>query len=504
MVPRGLPYSDKYVALAPPGVANSEADFEIEFPESGSYELWAFYSAADSRPLALVFDGEVVSDKALGGVNGSWQTSASTWERQLVLTDVSAGKHTITVRASSPDIPHFSAFKLVPLFEMKGNWNVPRAIAKEKIGSASAWRPSPWSGGWYEYIARDRYQRKESGETFSDHFARETALALVPRANVTVTASAKPFDLAQGEINLNDELTYVPGMFDSEEENADAAEDRALYFRAAVADDADDSRSKTPSDEVFVARSSRFIELLDRSAAAIDRFRSDSGDDEYLSESLAKLNELREQGNEAFGAYQANPTDESAAKCAELYVDAVRLYTRVGWANPILDFDKLIFVQRNANDLGLPQNYQSNCVLNPNAFDDALKTLSLPFVFDETDAEETDKQIASDADVAPAIATLFKPDYPTFLGDLDLHFDAEKALVSATDRERRWNVFELDLKAAQENKPTDEALKAKLPNFPDADSYDACYLPDDSIIFTSTACYIGVPCVSGTTRVTNT
>ena len=107
----------------------------------------------------------------------------------------------------------------------------------------------------------------------------------------------------------------------------------------------------------------------------------------------------------------------------------------------------MIFVQRNANDLGLPQNYQSNCVLNPNAFDDALKTLSLPFVFDETDAEETDKQIASDADVAPAIATLFKPDYPTFLGDLDLHFDAEKALVSATDRERRWNVFELDLKA---------------------------------------------------------
>ena len=504
MVPRGLPYSDKYVALAPPGVANSEADFEIEFPESGSYELWAFYSAADSRPLALEFDGEVVSDKALGGVNGSWQTSASTWERQLVLSNVSAGKHTITVRASSPDIPHFSAFKLVPVFEMKGNWNVPRAIAKEKIGSASAWRPSPWSGGWYEYIARDRYLRKESGETFSDHFARETALALVPRANVTVTASAKPFDLAQGEINLNDELTYVPGMFDSEEEDAAASEDRALYFRAAVADDADDSRSKTPGDEVFVARSSRFIELLDRSAAAIDRFRSDSGDDEYLSESLAKLNELREQGNEAFGAYQANPTDESAAKCAELYVDAVRLYTRVGWANPILDFDKLIFVQRNANDLGLPQNYQSNCVLNPNAFDDALKTLSLPFVFDETDAEETDKQIASDADVAPAIATLFKPDYPTFLGDLDLHFDAEKALVSATDRERRWNVFELDLKAAQENKPTDEALKAKLPNFPDADSYDACYLPDDSIIFTSTACYIGVPCVSGTTRVTNT
>ena len=38
---------------------------------------------------------------------------------------------------------------------------------------------------------------------------------------------------------------------------------------------------------------------------------------------------------------------------------------------------------------------------------------------------------------------------------------------------------------------------------PDVDSYDACYLPDGRILFTSTACFIGVPCVYGSSHVAN-
>jgi len=43
----------------------------------------------------------------------------------------------------------------------------------------------------------------------------------------------------------------------------------------------------------------------------------------------------------------------------------------------------------------------------------------------------------------------------------------------------------------------------QLPLIPDADvdNYTSCYLPDDSIIFTSTAPFIGVPCVRGTSHV---
>ena len=506
MTLRGLPYSDKYVALCPPsGSKDSHADFEIEFPESGDYEFWAFFSAENSRPLTIELDGAVVSDKALAGTNGSWLTSASSWEKEFVLAGVSAGKHTITVHAFSPDIPHFSAFKLVPLFDMKTRWNVPRALAEEKIKNIDGWTPSPWSGGWYEYIARDRYLRKESGETFSDHFARETALALAPRTSITVEASATSFDANLQDVDLFDELTYAPGMFGSTpEESAQDDETPVFHLRATFARSADDADSKLPNVETFVVCASRFDEMLDRAAAAIERFRQDSGEDDYLAKTEAKIEDLRSSGKEAFDLYKNDQSDANALKCAELYVAASRLYARVGWANPILDFDKLLYILRGASDLGLPQNYQSNCVLNPNGFDDVLKTLALPFVFDETNSEDVDDLIASDSDVSPRSATLFKPDYPTFLGDLDLHFDAQKALISSTTRDRRWNVFELDLNAAQENKATDETMKAKLPEFPDADSYDACYMPDDSVIFTSTACYIAVPCVSGTTRVTNT
>ncbi|MFH1268479.1 MAG: SUMF1/EgtB/PvdO family nonheme iron enzyme, partial [Planctomycetota bacterium] len=38
---------------------------------------------------------------------------------------------------------------------------------------------------------------------------------------------------------------------------------------------------------------------------------------------------------------------------------------------------------------------------------------------------------------------------------------------------------------------------------PDVDSYDACYLPNGKILFTSTACFIGVPCVYGSSHVAN-
>ncbi len=504
MTLRGLPYSDKYIALSPSGVAaNSHADFEIEFPETGDYELWAFYSAMDSRPLLIELDGKCVCDKALGNTNGSWLTSASTWDKQVDLLGVEAGKHTISVCAHSPDIPHFSAFKLVPKFDLNKTWNVPRSLVKEKLVNASTWSPSPWSGGWYEYIARDRYLRTESGETFSDHFARETALALVPRASIDVQASTKPFGVATAEFDPYDELTYYVGMFDNDSDSDDNGVGKAVYVKTTTSS-LKENGSQPPKEEYFVVRSARFQELLDRTSEAISRFRIDAGNDEYLTKSLAKCEQIREKGTKAFGAYKDEPSDEKASVCASLYVDAVRLYARVGWANPILDFAKLLFIQRNASDLGLPQNYQSNCVLNPNAYDDALKTLALPFVYDESDPDEVDALIASEEDASPEISTLFKPDYPTFLGDLDLHFDAEKALVSATDKERRWNVFELDLNAAADNKSTEETMKVKLPNFPDADSYDACYMPDDSIIFTSTACYIGVPCVSGTTRVTNT
>ncbi|MBQ7814049.1 MAG: hypothetical protein IJ387_06085, partial [Thermoguttaceae bacterium] len=77
------------------------------------------------------------------------------------------------------------------------------------------------------------------------------------------------------------------------------------------------------------------------------------------------------------------------------------------------------------------------------------------------------------------------------------------ALFSSLTRDGVYNVFELDLTAAEKGAPTDEAFREILPRFPDAESYDACYLPDGGVVFTSNAGYAAVPCMQGTRRVAN-
>ena len=47
------------------------------------------------------------------------------------------------------------------------------------------------------------------------------------------------------------------------------------------------------------------------------------------------------------------------------------------------------------------------------------------------------------------------------------------------------------------------SLASSLIREPDVDNYDACYLPDGRILFTSTAPFVGVPCVYGASHVTN-
>jgi len=146
-------------------------------------------------------------------------------------------------------------------------------------------------------------------------------------------------------------------------------------------------------------------------------------------------------------------------------------------ANPLLDFDRLLLVKRGARSpkLGLPQNWQSNSSLPRTGFDDSIEILSPPL----PDGE---------------ITTLYKPEGGRFVGDVDLDFDADKMLFSMPGSNNRWQICEIRSDGSSFRELTGEQ--------PDVDSYDACYLPDGKIIFTSSACFIGVPCVYGSSHVT--
>ncbi len=146
--------------------------------------------------------------------------------------------------------------------------------------------------------------------------------------------------------------------------------------------------------------------------------------------------------------------------------------------NPLVDFDELLLVKRAANapSLGLPRNWQSNSSLPRKGYNDEIAVHSV------VDAESE-------------LTTLFKPTNGRFVGDLDLHFDADRMLFSMPGDDGRWQVFEIAADGSGLRQLTGEQ--------PDVDSYDACYLPNGKIIFTSTACFVGVPCVYGSSHVAN-
>lgn len=145
--------------------------------------------------------------------------------------------------------------------------------------------------------------------------------------------------------------------------------------------------------------------------------------------------------------------------------------------SPAIDFDRILLIRRaESEQLGLPQNWQGNPAIH-GRFTNEIATLAI---------RERD----------PAITTLYLPDRPIFVGDLDLHYDANRLLFSAVGTNRRWQVFEIGIDGRGLRQVTRGGE-------PDVDQYDGAYLPDGRIVFCSTANFQGVPCVGGSDPVGN-
>ncbi|HPP54855.1 MAG TPA: hypothetical protein PK777_18005, partial [Thermoguttaceae bacterium] len=94
------------------------------------------------------------------------------------------------------------------------------------------------------------------------------------------------------------------------------------------------------------------------------------------------------------------------------------------------------------------------------------------------------------------LTILYKPERDVFVGDIDLHFDADRMLFSSLDAQGRWEIFEIRTDGTGLRQVTPGGRE-------EVDNYDACYLPDDRIVFGSTAPIQAVPCVNGFHRVAN-
>ncbi len=441
----GQDYADKYACIWNAGQLPNRAEYDLDFPVSAEYSLAALYTAADSRPVDIYLDGAKVH-RGFAGVTGSWQTAHARWEPQCTVK-IAQGKHTLKLHCPGSCMPHICALRF-----------------ESPVAFPATWR-----------LARAAERRPPAVEP------------VVPRAHHLLS-------LAATDPGATLDARVVPGA-EAIDFSGPAASDELLRGQAA------DSGVRTPwaariavrraganaQTDVVPLSPERLRKMLDHVQCLIDDYGKNAGQD--ASPSPARLLEtacLRSAGptlrelSSRLDRVLAEPEGKPKwERFWQVYLAAATLEARIVLANPLLDFDRLLVTRRSVSSpaLGLPQNWQSNCVLPTSGFDNDIGIL---------------------APVRPdgPLKTLYRPKAPVFVGDVDLHFDGEKLLFSSVGSHGRWQVFEIRTDGA--------GLRQVTPgDQPDVNHYDPCYLPDGRILFCSTASMAAVPCVNGSTLVAN-
>ncbi len=190
---------------------------------------------------------------------------------------------------------------------------------------------------------------------------------------------------------------------------------------------------------------------------------------------LTRTPEQRERllaARASLSAARAGVLDEAKAAEVEALTRMLMLET-----NPAVVFDEILFIRRRSGRY-LPQNWQSNSVLPKNGHDNVLCALRVR------------------GTGAGKVREIHTPSAGAFIGDVELHWDADRLLFSSTGASNAWHVFELRLADGSVRQVSQD-------NDASVNHYDACYLPDERIMFTCTALKYAVPCVNGSTPVAN-
>ena len=189
---------------------------------------------------------------------------------------------------------------------------------------------------------------------------------------------------------------------------------------------------------------------------------------------LARIGEL-ENRRETLRKAIAGGDLASHEKLGQFLADYESLRRDALLSNPLMNFDTLLF--RRAKNGGLMNNWISSCSRGKGGYGNEIATLSPPRPGGKTE-------------------TFLKPKTDTFIGDMCLHWNAGRMLVTSLGPENEWQIFEVDM-------ATKEMAQVTPDMGHDVDNAEAIYTPDDGVIFSSTATMLGVPCVGGSNTVAN-
>ncbi|NCO92958.1 MAG: hypothetical protein AUJ96_17650 [Armatimonadetes bacterium CG2_30_66_41] len=511
----GQQYAGKFPCVWNGGKVPDRAEYDIEFPVSAEYTLVALYTANDSRPVDLYLDDKPVAT-GFAGTTGDWNTDSAQWEKQCTL-QIAKGKHTLALQRPEC-FPHICAFALESSVSFPEGWKPPARKGPDfdwraKTAQFTLSAPDFDRGNVQTSLPGDGYARQYPCIWNAGEYPNraEYELEFPVTADYTVSAlytadASRPVDLLLDGKKIHTGLASVTGSWQTDsakwETQCTVPLTQGKHTLALQCQDCMphicavrlessvpfpggwylkrpglEERRKREEKQARLKAGLAALELINGPAmrrAVADLTGSLPVGDPVRKQAATRLTWLEQRKAEVRQTLEQG--DEGGLEgVLELQAEQRRLLL----ANPVIDFDRLLLIKRGVRSpsLGLPQNWQSNCVLPRSGFDDEIAMLSL----DRLEADPV---------------RLYRPPTPVFVGDVDLNFDADKLLFSSIGTHHCWQVFEIGIDGA--------GLRQVTPGlYDDVDDYDACYLPDGRILFGSTRAFVSVPCVNGSTRVSN-
>ena len=131
----GQAYASLHSCIWNAGELPNRAEYEIEFPVTADYTLFALYAAAQSRPVEISLDGEK-AHTGFSGVTDDWDTKTARWEKQCTL-HITRGPHTLRLECQGP-MPHICAWRVKSSTPFPDNWQYKRPSPEERTRKAQA------------------------------------------------------------------------------------------------------------------------------------------------------------------------------------------------------------------------------------------------------------------------------------------------------------------------------------------------------------------------------
>ena len=141
--------------------------------------------------------------------------------------------------------------------------------------------------------------------------------------------------------------------------------------------------------------------------------------------------------------------------------------------NPFVDFDEVLVVLTDR--VALKSNWLGTHTLDTKGYRNKIARLNLR---------------------TGTVADVYEPEGDTYLGEPDVHYDGQKLLFTAIDKNNMFQVMEVGMDGKGLRQAS--TIEGQYVH-----NYGGIYLPDEKVVFSSTAPMIGVPCIGGSRTVPN-